>query len=166
MSFVNKKLSREKIKALVKKYHISDPRLGMEDDRFIDNLVYRCAYDPSNEALFGLIRNFLSNIINGNGVISPPNGDRSIGVLIWQGYATRINYYEDLMEIRKEVWIMVTKIIAPNELKGKDEEIIKLLGDATITFLTANLPPANQNDKYIFRPTDITFTDKEDVWNL
>lgn len=166
MSFVNKKLSREKIKALVKKYHISDPRLGMEDDRFIDNLVYRCAYDPSNEALFGLIRIFLSNIINGNGVISPPNGDRSIGVLIWQGYATRINYYEDLMEIRKEVWIMVTKIIAPNELKGKDEEIIKLLGDAITTYLTANLPPANQNDKYIFRPTDITFTDKEDVWNL
>lgn len=164
MSFVNKKLSREKIKALVKKYHISDPRLGMEDDRFIDNLVYRCAYDPSNEALFGLIRNFLSNIINGNGVISPPNGDRSIGVLIWQGYATRINYYEDLMEIRKEVWIMVTKIIAPNELKGKDEEIIKLLGDATITFLTANLPPSNQDDKYIFKPTNITFTNKEDVW--
>lgn len=164
MSFVNKKLSREKIKALVKKYHISDPRLGMEDDRFIDNLVYRCAYDPSNDALFGLIRNFLSNIINGNGVISPPNGDRSIGVLIWQGYATRINYYEDLMEIRKEVWIMVTKIIAPNELKGKNEEIIKLLGDATITFLTANLPPSNQDDKYIFKPTNITFTNEEDIW--
>ena len=164
MSFINEKLSREKIKALVKKYHISDPRLGVEDDRFIDNLVYRCAYDPSNDALFGLIRNFLSNIINGNGVISPPNGDRSIGVLIWQGYATRINYYEDLMEIQKEVWIMVTKIIAPNELKGKDEEIIKLLGDATITFLTANLPPSNQDDKYIFKPTNITFTNKEDIW--
>lgn len=164
MSFINEKLSREKIKALVKKYHISDPRLGVEDDRFIDNLVYRCAYDPSNDALFGLIRNFLSDIINGNGVISPPNGDRSIGVLIWQGYATRINYYEDLMEIRKEVWIMVTKIIAPNELKGKDEEIIKLLGDATITFLTANLPPSNQDDKYIFKPTNITFTNKEDIW--
>ena len=134
MSFINKKLSREKIKALVKKCHISDPRLGMEDDHFIDNLVYRCAYDPSNEALFGLIRNFLSNIINGNGVISPPNGDRSIGVLIWQGYATRINYYEDLMEIRKEVWIMVTKIIAPNELKGKDEEIIKLLAMPQLLF--------------------------------
>lgn len=164
MSFINEKLSREKIKALVKKYHISDPRLGVEDDRFIDNLVYRCAYDPSNDALFGLIRNFLSNIINGNGVISPPNGDRSIGVLIWQGYATRINYYEDLMEIQKEVWIMVTKIIAPNELKGKDEEIIKLLGDATITFLTANLPPSNRGDKYIFKPTNITFTNKEDIW--
>lgn len=164
MSFINKKLSREKIKALVKKYHISDPRLGVEDDRFIDNLVYRCAYDPSNDALFGLIRNFLSNIINGNGVIFPPNGDRSIGVLIWQGYATRINYYEDLMEIQKEVWIMVTKIIAPNELKGKDEEIIKLLGDAIITFLTANLPPSNHGDKYIFKPTNITFTNKEDIW--
>lgn len=164
MSFVNKKLSREKIKALVKKYHISDPRLGMEDDRFIDNLVYRCAYDPSNEALFGLIRNFLSNIINGNGVISPPNGDRSIGVLIWQDNVIRVDYYEDLMEARREVLVVATKIIAPNNLKGRDEEIIKLLGDATITFLTANLPPSNQDDKYIFKPTNITFTNKEDIW--
>ena len=166
MSFINKKLSREKIKALVKKYHISDPRLGVEDDRFIDNLVYRCAYDPSNDALFGLIRNFLSDIINGNGVISPPNGDRSIGVLIWQGYATRIDYYEDLMEARREVLVVATKIIAPNNLKGRDEEIIKLLGDAIVTYLTFDLPPANQNDKYTLKPTDITFTDREDIWNL
>lgn len=166
MSFINKKLSREKIKALVKKYHISDPRLGVEDDRFIDNLVYRCAYDPSNDALFGLIRNFLSDIINGNGVIFPPNGDRSIGVLIWQDNVIRVDYYEDLMEARREVLVVATKIIAPDKLKGRDEEIIKLLGDATITFLTANLPPSNQDDKYIFKPTNITFTNKEDIWNL
>ena len=120
----------------------------------------------SKDALFGVILIPFGSVINGNGMVHDPDGMDGVGVLIWQDNVIRVDYYEDFMEAQREMIVVATRIIAPNELKGKDEEIIKLLGDAITTYLTANLPPANQNDKYIFKPTDITFTDKEDVWNL
>jgi len=98
--------------------------------------------------------------------VHDPDGLDGVGVLIWQDNVIRVDYYEDLMEARREVLVVATKIITPSNLKGRDEEIIKLLSDAITIFLTFDLPPANQNDKYTFKPTDITFTDREDIWNL
>lgn len=164
MSFINKELSREKIKALVKKYYISD--LWSDVDDYLVGKFYRCVYDSGDNALFSMIKSTFIDVVNGGGKVYPLNGVNGVGVLIWQDSAVRVNYYKDFMEAQREMIVVATRIIAPNELRGKDEEIIKLLGDAITTYLTANLPPANQNDKYIFRPTDITFTDKEDVWKL
>ena len=164
MSFVKKELTKEEAKKLVNRYRITDP-WPYRDDYVVNNLSWNF-YNSDKDALFGLVRSSSANIINGNGMVHDPDGLDGVGVLIWQGYATRIDYYEDLMEARREVLVVATKIIAPNNLKGRDEEIIKLLGDAITTFLTFDLPPANQNDKYTFKPTDITFTDREDIWNL
>ena len=164
MSFINEKLSKEEARSLVERYGISNPWPD-EDNYFINNL-YRCTHDSDKDALFGLVRSSSANIINGNGMVHDPDGLDGVGVLIWQDNVIRVDYYEDLMEARREVLVVATKIIAPNNLKGRDEEIIKLLSDAITIFLTFDLPPANQNDKYTFKPTDITFTDREDIWNL
>ena len=164
MSFINEKLSKEETRRLVERYHISDPWPNRDD--YLVGRLYRCVTDSDTGVYFGLIKCPTANVINGNGMVHDPEGLDGVGVLIWQDNVIRIDYYEDFMEAQREMIVVATRIIAPNELKGKDEEIIKLLGDAITTYLTANLPPANQNDKYIFKPTDITFTDKEDVWNL
>lgn len=162
MSFINEKLTKEKAQELIDKYHIASPWPSDVSDtlRGLMKSVH------SKDALFGVILIPFGSVINGNGMVHDPEGADGVGVLIWQDNVIRVDYYEVFMEAQREMIVVATRIIAPNELKGKDEEIIKLLGDAITTYLTANLPPANQNDKYIFRPTDITFTDKEDVWNL
>ena len=164
MSFVKKELTKEEAKKLVNRYRITDP-WPYRDDCVVNNLSWNF-YNSDKDALFGLVRSSSANIINGNGMVHDPDGMDGVGVLIWQDNVIRVDYYEDLMEARREVLVVATKIIAPNNLKGRDEEIIKLLGDAITTFLTFDLPPANQNDKYTFKPTDITFTDREDIWNL
>ena len=164
MSFVKKELTKEEAKKLVNRYRITDP-WPYRDDCVVNNLSWNF-YNSDKDALFGLVRSSSANIINGNGMVHDPDGLDGVGVLIWQDNVIRVDYYEDLMEARREVLVVATKIIAPNNLKGRDEEIIKLLGDAITTYLTFDLPPANQNDKYTFKPTDITFTDREDIWNL
>ena len=164
MGFINEKLSKEETRRLVERYHISDP-WPYRDDYLVSRL-YRCVTDSDASAYFGLIKCSTANVINGNGMVHDPDGLDGVGVLIWQDNVIRVDYYEDLMEARREVLVVATKIIAPSNLKGRDEEIIKLLGDAITTYLTVDLPPANQNDKYTFKPTDITFTDREDIWNL
>ena len=164
MSFVKRELTKEEAKRLVDRYRITDP-WSYRDDYVINNLRWNF-HDPNKDALFGLVLSPSANVINGNGMVHDPDGLDGVGVLIWQDNVIRIDYYEDLMEERREVLVVATKIIAPSRLKGRDEEIIKLLGDAITTFLTFNLPPANQNDKYTLKPTDITFTDREDIWNL
>jgi len=164
MSFVKKELTKEEAQALVKRYRITDP-WPYRDDCVVNNLSWNF-YNSDKDALFGLVRSSSANIINGNGMVHDPDGLDGVGVLIWQDNVIRVDYYEDLMEARREVLVVATKIIAPDKLKGRDEEIIKLLSDAITTFLTFDLPPANQNDKYTFKPTDITFTDREDIWNL
>ena len=164
MSFVKKELTKEEAQALVNRYRITDP-WPYRDDYVVNNLSWNF-YNSDKDALFGLVRSSSANIINGNGMVHDPDGMDGVGVLIWQDNVIRVDYYEDLMEARREVLVVATKIIAPDKLKGRNEEIIKLLGDAITTFLTFGLPPANQNDKYTFKPTDITFTDREDIWNL
>ncbi len=164
MSFVKKELTKEEAKKLVNRYRITDP-WPYRDDCVVNNLSWNF-YNSDKDALFGLVRSSSANIINGNGMVHDPDGLDGVGVLIWQDNVIRVDYYEDLMEARREVLVVATKIIAPSKLKGRDEEIIKLLGDAITTFLTFDLPPANQNDKYTLKPTDITFTDREDIWNL
>ncbi len=164
MSFVKRELTKEEAKRLVDRYRITDP-WPYRDDYVINNLRWNF-HDPNKDALFGLVRSSSANIINGNGMVHDPDGLDGVGALIWQDNVIRVDYYEDLMEARREVLVVATKIITPNNLKGRDEEIIKLLGDAITIFLTFDLPPANQNDKYTFKPTDITFTDREDIWNL
>ena len=162
MSFVKKELTKEKAQELIDKYHIASPWPSDVSDtlRGLMKSVH------SKDALFGVILIPFGSVINGNGMVHDPDGLDGVGVLIWQDNVIRIDYYEDLMEARREVLVVATKIIAPDKLKGRDEEIIKLLGDAIIAYLTFDLPPANQNDKYTFKPTDITFTDREDIWNL
>ena len=164
MSFVKKELTKEEAQALVNRYRITDP-WPYRDDYVVNNLSWNF-YNSDKDALFGLVRSSSANIINGNGMVHDPDGLDGVGVLIWQDNVIRVDYYEDLMEARREVLVVATKIIAPDKLKGRDEEIIKLLGDAMVAYLTFDLPPANQNDKYTFKPTDITFTDREDIWNL
>ena len=164
MSFVKKELTKEEAKKLVNRYRITDP-WPYRDDCVVNNLSWNF-YNSDKDALFGLVRSSSANIINGNGMVHDPDGLDGVGVLIWQDNVIRVDYYEDLMEARREVLVVATKIIAPSNLKGRDEEIIKLLGDAITTYLTFDLPPANQNDKYTFKPIDITFTDREDIWNL
>ena len=164
MSFVKKELTKEEAKKLVNRYRITDP-WPYRDDCVVNNLSWNF-YNSDKDALFGLVRSSSANIINGNGMVHDPDGLDGVGVLIWQDNVIRIDYYEDLMEARREVLVVATKIITPSNLKGRDEEIIKLLSDAIIAYLTFDLPPANQNDKYTFKPTDITFTDREDIWNL
>ena len=164
MSFVKKELTKEEAQALVNRYRITDP-WPYRDDCVVNNLSWNF-YNSDKNALFGLVRSSSANVINGNGMVHDPEGLDGVGVLIWQDNVIRVDYYEDLMEARREVLVVATKIIIPSKLKGRDEEIIKLLGDAITTFLTFDLPPANQNDKYTFKPTDITFTDREDIWNL
>ena len=164
MSFVKKELTKEEAKKLVNRYRITDP-WPYRDDCVVNNLSWNF-YNSDKDALFGLVRSSSANIINGNGMVHDPDGLDGVGVLIWQDNVIRVDYYEDLMEARREVLVVATKIIAPDKLKGRDEEIIKLLSDAIIAYLTFDLPPANQNDKYTLKPTDITFTDREDIWNL
>ena len=164
MSFVKKELTKEEAKKLVNRYRITDP-WPYRDDCVVNNLSWNF-YNSDKDALFGLVRSSSANIINGNGMVHDPDGMDGVGVLIWQDNVIRVDYYEDLMEARREVLVVATKIITPSNLKGRDEEIVKLLSDAIITYLTFDLPPANQNDKYTFKPTDITFTDREDIWNL
>ena len=161
MSFVKRELTKEEAKRLVDGYRITDP-WPYRDDYVINNLRWNF-HDPNKDALFGLVRSSSANVINGSGMVHDPEGTDGVGVLIWQDNVIRVDYYEDLMEARREVLVVATKIIAPNNLKGRDEEIVKLLGDAIIAYLTFDLPPANQNDKYTFKPTDITFTDREDI---
>ena len=150
MSFVKRELTKEEAQTLIDKYHIASPWPSDVSDtlRGLMKSVH------SKDALFGVILIPFGSVINGNGMVHDPEGLDGVGVLIWQDNVIRVDYYEDLMEARREVLIVATKIIVPSRLKGRDEEIIKLLGDAIIAYLTFDLPPANQNDKYTLRPTD------------
>ena len=107
MSFVKKELTKEEAKKLVNRYRITDP-WPYRDDYVVNNLSWNF-YNSDKDALFGLVRSSSANVINGNGMVHDPEGLDGVGVLIWQDNVIRVDYYEDLMEARREVLVVATK---------------------------------------------------------
>ena len=161
MSFVKKELTKEEAQALVDKYHIASP--WPSDDIADTNNLSICVYDPDESALFGIIEAGSNLAYNG---VCTFDGNNGVSFLIWKGSVVRIDFYEDVIGTRKMTHIVATKIIAPTALRDYKDRIIELLEIAVPECNTAWLPSRNMDNKYTFKPTDITFTDREDIWNL
>lgn len=68
--------------------------------------------------------------------------------------------------MRKDIYIVATKIIAPSNLKQHEGEMIELLCNAIPVWYTVWLSTANQNNIYIFKSTNVNYVNPEDIWNL
>lgn len=160
MGFVSKQISKDEAQSLMKKYKISIPWPGGDESTEVG--LTMCVYDSNRDAFFARARVPFGMAIEGYRNFDGLDG---IGVLIWKDTAVRVDYYEDVVNDYKKIYLVATRIVALERMKLYESEIESLLKEALPAICKSNLPPANKNLEFVFRSIPMEFSDnEEDIW--
>lgn len=162
MSFISKQISKDEARNLMKKYKISSPWPG-RDETAVVNMASASVYNADADALFAIIRANFGAAVEGYRNF---DGFDGIGVLIWKDTAIRIDYYKNFTDNHTKIFVMTTWILAPRTMEPYEDEAMRLIEDALLTYHNSNLPPGDiaRGTKYMFEGSKMEFSDEEDIW--
>lgn len=162
IGFTSKQMSKDEAQNLMKKYKISSPWPGNNETAVV-NIATTSVYDDDTGALFATVRGAFGAAIEGYRNF---DGFDAVGVLIWKDTAIRIDYYENLIDKGKKIFLVVTWALAPKKMESYRNETIKLIKDALLAYHSLRLPVADiaRGIKHIIEEFEMEFSGEDDIW--
>lgn len=164
MGFVGELIDKNKAIELVKKYSLTSPWPGRNEN--IANNMIAWAYDEDNNATCLSVRSHQGLFLNGHKVtdVIP-----RVNVLIWRDQKIRIDLYEDLRgdydkNILNEIILVAERILAPIELQDERVEIKQLAKEGSIARQKATLMSNEKGVKISFKTTEVQFLEEDEIW--
>ncbi|MDO5344108.1 MAG: hypothetical protein Q4F02_04385 [Candidatus Saccharibacteria bacterium] len=162
MGFISKQISKDEAQNLMKKYKISSPWPG-RDETAVANMATTLMHDDDTGALFAIVRGGFGVAVDGYRNF---DGFDAVGVLIWKDTAVRVNYYENIIDKGKKIFLVATWALAPKIIESYKLEVVKLIKDALLAYHDSRLPVANiaMGTEHIVEEFEMEFSNEGDIW--